>query len=82
VDFRERSKGELATIEKDYENNAVAFYSTDAATLSKVEELTEEEKKTGSFTRKIPNDAVNFKVYFENKYGIWTHTMIRIDANS
>ena len=46
--------------------------------LSRVEELTEEEKEKGIFTRKIPDDAGYFKVYFENKYGIWTHTMIRI----
>ena len=78
MDFRERSKGEHMASEKASENNGVAFYSTEAAVLSKVEELSEEEKKTGIFTRKIPSDAVNFKVYFENKYGVWTHTMIRI----
>lgn len=79
MDFRERSKGEKRNeLGTDHENAAVAFYSTAAATLSKVELLTEEEKNTGVFTRKIPEDAVNFKVYFENKYGVWTHTMIRI----
>ena len=78
MDFRERSKGELANAGTDHENSTVIFYSTQAATMSKVEELTEEEKKTGIFTREIPGDAVNFKVYFRNRYGVWTHTMIRI----
>ena len=78
MDFRERSKGELANAGKDHENSTVAFYSTKAATMSKTEMLTEEEKKTGIFTREIPQDAENFKVYFQNKYGVWTHTMIGI----
>jgi len=43
-----------------------------------MEELTDAEKKTGYFARVIPADAAYFKVYFENKYGVWTHTMIRI----
>ena len=78
MDFRERSKGEMASAGKDHENSTVTFYSTKAGTMSKVEMLTEEEKKTGIFTREIPDDAVNFKVYFVNRYGVWTHTMIRI----
>jgi len=78
MDFRERSKGELASAGKDHENSTVAFYSTKAGTMSKLEELTEEEKETGIFTREIPCDAENFKVYFRNKYGVWTHTMIKI----
>ena len=77
MDFREKSKGERMA-EKGFETNGVAFYSTKAAVLSKVELLTEEEQKNGVFTRELPEDAVNFKVYFENKYGVWTHTMIRI----
>ena len=44
----------------------------------KVEELSEEEKRSGVITRKIPDEGKNFKVYFENKYGIWTHRMIGI----
>ena len=48
------------------------------SSLSKIEELTEEEKETGTIVRKIPDDAGNYKVYFENEYGIWTHTMIKI----
>ncbi len=79
MEFRERSRSELAkTSGKDGENIAVAFYSNTCASLSKVEELTDEEKKTGMITKDIPEDAGNFKIYFENKYGIWTHTMIRI----
>lgn len=46
--------------------------------LSKYEELTEEEKSSGSITRMIPDDGKNYKVYFENEYGIWTHPMISI----
>jgi len=49
------------------------------ASLSKVIELTEEEKVCGEFSAEIPDDADNFKVYFENRYGIWTHCMIHID---
>ena len=79
MDFREISRGELAAkAEKDGKDSAAVFYSTKCAALSKVEELTDEEKKTGRFTRPIPDDAANFKVYFENKYGVWTHTMIRM----
>ena len=48
------------------------------ASLVKCEELTDEEKKNGVITREIPNDAENFKVYFENQYGVWTHRMIKI----
>ena len=40
--------------------------------------LTEEEKNTGVITRVIPKDAENYKVYFENAYGVWTHRMISI----
>ena len=54
------------------------FYDSCCASLAKMEELTAEEKETGVFARPIPEDGVNFKVYFENKYGVWTHTMIKI----
>jgi transcription antitermination factor NusG len=78
-EFREMTRSEREKLQgKDPENNAVAFYSDSCAALSKMEELTAEEKKTGIITREIPADAANFKVSFENKYGIWTHTMIRI----
>lgn len=39
-------------------------------------DLTEEEKLSGEFTRKIPEDAVSFKVYYENDYGVWTRGYI------
>ncbi len=45
------------------------------AALEKFEELTEEEKQTGCFTRPIPGNAENFKVYWQNPYGVWTHPM-------
>jgi hypothetical protein len=71
MDFRERSKGLK-------NQSSGIYYNACCASLSKVEELTEEEKKTGVITRDIPDDAENFKIYFENRYGIWTHTMIGI----
>lgn len=56
----------------------VTYYNPCSSALAKLEELTDDEKAKGIFSRKIPDDAANFKVYFENKYGIWTHTMIKI----
>lgn len=45
--------------------------------LVEIQELTDEEKKSGIIERKIPLDeAKGFKIYFKNKYGIWTHKMI------
>ena len=76
MEFREISQGALRKALGKMDEGA--YYSDQCASLSKVEELTDEEKKTGVFSRKIPDDAANFKVYFENKYGIWTHTMIKI----
>ena len=75
MEFREKTRDDAV---KDAENTFAQFYNSDCAPLSKMEELTEEEKKTGIITRKIPDDANNFKVYFKNQYGIWTHKMIRI----
>ncbi len=49
------------------------------AALSKYEELTAEEIKSGTFSRKIPFDGKNFKVYYKNKYGVWTHKMTKIN---
>lgn len=43
--------------------------------LAKYEVLTEEEKESGVITRKIPEDAGSFKVYYKNAYGIWTHPL-------
>lgn len=48
------------------------------ASLAKCEELTDEEKQSGSFSRPIPSDAYNFKVYFKNEYGVWVHPMSKI----
>ncbi|MBO5714456.1 MAG: hypothetical protein J6R83_03415, partial [Clostridia bacterium] len=49
-----------------------------ASSMESVVELTEEEKTSGTFTRKFASDAENFKVYFENEYGVWVHTMTQI----
>ena len=46
--------------------------------LAKALPLTEEERKSKSATRTLTEDTENFKVYFENPYGVWTHTMIYI----
>jgi hypothetical protein len=51
----------------------------DVASLVKFEFLSEEEKKSGIIKRKIPDGAENFKIYFKNEYGIWTHKIIHID---
>ena len=74
MEFREKRKG--GTGVKSAENENVVYYSASCASLSKVEELTETEKETGTFIREIPEDAFHFKIYFENAYGVWTHTMI------
>jgi len=65
------------------ENSKIIYFDfresgVGSASLSKYEELTDEEKKSGVFTRPIPYDGKNFKVYFENKYGVWTHPMTKI----
>lgn len=52
---------------------------TGCASLEKYEELTDEEKQSGTYTRPIPDGAENFKVYFKNPYGVWTHPMIKIE---
>ena len=80
MDFREKSKGGTGRVMgKSDENDKIVCYSTSCASLAKLEELTEEEKASGEFTRQIPEDGHNFKVYFENKYGVWTHTMLPLD---
>ena len=48
------------------------------AGLVKYEVLTEEEKNGHTFSRPIPEEARHFKVYYQNAYGVWTHTMTRI----
>lgn len=78
MEFREKCKEMFGGGSVPGSESKNVFYSNQCASLAKVEELTDEEKKTGIFTRTIPEDAAHFKVYFENKYGVWTHTMIVI----
>ena len=79
MDFREVTKTKLSSGPlQDASGNAVDFYDPSCASLSRVEELTDEEKRTGIITRSIPSDAGNFKVYFKNKYGVWVHPMTKI----
>ncbi len=40
--------------------------------------LTEEECESGVIVRTLTEGAYTYKVSFENKYGIWTHTIIQI----
>ncbi len=60
------------------QNSEAGFYTGFYASLAKMELITEEEARTGVIVRKIPEDAGFFKVSFENRYGIWTHQMIRL----
>ena len=78
MEFREKCKEMYGGGSVPGSEKKDVFYSNQCASLAKVEELTDEEKQTGVFTREIPEDAAHFKVYFENKYGVWTHTMICI----
>ena len=48
------------------------------ASLAAWTRLTDDERKSGSFTRKIPEDGKNYKLSFENEYGIWVHPMTKI----
>ena len=48
------------------------------AGLAGYTDLTEEEKAEHRFSRKLPDKAENFKVYYKNKYGVWTHLMKKI----
>lgn len=76
MEFREEKKNYSNL--QDAGGNQVKFYDPRCASLSRVEELTEEEKKTGLIVREIPEDGPHYKIYFENKYGVWTHTMIHV----
>lgn len=79
MDFRELTRIERAAAQETItEYNTSVRYSTTCSALAKLEELTEEEKDTGIITRTIPGDAAYFKIYFKNRYGTWTHTMIRV----
>ena len=75
-DFRE--KADVKDGVKISDDSDVVFYDGTATSLAKYHELTAEEKMSGVITRDIPEDAGFFKVYFKNKYGIWTHRMIKI----
>ncbi len=46
--------------------------------IASFEPLTDAEKQSGVFTRPIPEGAENFKVYFKNPYGVWSHRMVKI----
>ena len=52
------------------------------APLAAYEVLTEAEKESGVITRKIPSDGKNFKVYYKNPYGVWTHRMTALEEVS
>ncbi|MBE6605880.1 MAG: copper amine oxidase N-terminal domain-containing protein [Ruminococcaceae bacterium] len=48
--------------------------------LASIQELSDEEIASGIIERKVnKNFSGNFKVSFENEYGIWTHPMIKIE---
>ncbi|MBR2635126.1 MAG: hypothetical protein IKD31_06060 [Clostridia bacterium] len=49
-----------------------------AALMAAFLELSSEELQTGCFFRPIPPNAVYFKLYFENRYGIWTSSLVEI----
>ena len=78
MEFREKCKEMYGSGSVPDGGRTDVFYSNQCASLAKVEELTDAEKESGMFTRAIPEDAAHFKVYFENPYGMWTHTMIKI----
>ena len=79
LDFRADGRGGVPERpENDEGGKLVLYYNANCSYLVKMEELTEEEKRTGVFTREIHPEARNFKVYFKNKYGIWTHVMIKL----
>ena len=44
------------------------------ASLVQMVTLTDEEMSSGIITREIPEGAGTYKIIFENKYGIWTHS--------
>ena len=78
--------GEMITVTADPcdEKSTIVYADfrqagTGCASLEKYEELTDEEKQSGTYTRTIPNGGENFKVYFENEYGVWVHPMIKIE---
>ncbi len=74
LDFRE--KGRENSVIPDPIPEGYVWYDPRASALAKLEELTEEEQSSGVFTRPIHHEARHFKVVYENRYGIWTHTKL------
>ena len=74
-----KSLGNMETVSRTARGRISELSSAYVELAVQYRRLTDEEKKTGEFARKIPSDAVNFKVSFENRYGFWTHTMIKIE---
>ena len=79
LDLREQSRTKMAP-EDIPPLERGRLHAPNAAALAKILELTEKEKATGIFSRPIHPDAHNFKVVYENPYGIWTHTMLPLDC--
>ncbi len=75
LDLREGSRAKLSPEQIPPEERKKTQAPT-AAGLAQVLELAEEEKATGIFSRPLHPDARNFKVCYENPYGIWTHSML------
>ena len=74
MDFREApAKQALDAQGKPYGHVAGAY-----GPLVSLEELTPEEIASGTFTRPIPEGAGSFKVYFENRYGVWTRPILTL----
>lgn len=78
LDLREGSRNKVPREQLPPEERDKPHSAT-AAALAQVLELTEEEKETGIFSRPIHPDAKNFKVCYQNPYGIWTHTMLPLE---
>lgn len=74
MDFREAPAKECFDAEgKPYTHFASAY-----GPLVKIEELSAQEIASGVFTRAIPAGAGSFKVYFENRYGVWTRPILEL----
>lgn len=48
------------------------------AGIAKYEVLSEEERREGVIVREIPKGGENYKIHFQNPYGVWSHRMIKI----
>ena len=55
---------------------------TKVAGLEKMITLTDEEKESGIIVEELTKNSHTFKVTFQNKYGMWTHKIIKIDRNT